>query len=338
MKLLVVEPLALTGHINSNQFFVKRFAEFSKVTLATYQSYHRHFSVDRTVSIGDALRPEGGSLRTRWLLARVLYKIRRSVDLDSFDATIFLCYEGLSLLLAWPRTHPTFVFEHNNPDGAEGSSIKALTYQLLPPAISHLTYFPHVSRHLERRYGRHAATIPRPYHVSYQASRNEVGPPSEGQQRILFAPSSGNRPDIVADLTRFAMENSNWRLLIKGNKPLAGHNFRVQAFFEDYHSHMARCHAVFFGGLYKYRGSGVIWEGLNYCKPVFMLDSGLARAMKRMYPGAIHVIDSVHNLNLQDVDYAALHQDHLRFLELHSAENISGRLATELKERIQIRE
>jgi hypothetical protein len=326
VNILVVEPLALSGHVKSNAYFLDVLSELGTVTFATQSSYHQHFDVERRIEIPERPSRAKSLIGIRVEQARALRHIRRSVDLASFDLTFFLCYEETVLPFFWPSDHRTYVFEHVNVDKVLRSRVKDFCFRRIGNNVTHLAYFKHTAEFITSAYGREAYKISRPFHRDYTPAPMEEVLAAQDQPKVIFAPSGGETDESVSGLVRLAEQGDKFRVVAKSRQDKTGPHHELRKYFDDYDAQMAGSDFVFFGGRYSYRGSGVVWEAFNFCKPAILLDCLLAREMKKLFPATINVVNDVSEIAALEIDYAGVYREHEAFLQAHSFESIKAEL------------
>lgn len=332
-KFLLIEPVGFQGHENFNSFFLKIFNILGQVTFIAPIGYLDACSVVSRINIPVSMGGYRTKFNARWSQVCVLRYILKKIDLDEYDAVIFLSYETISLSIVWPKNSKTFLFEHNNIDNFLCSRIKKFFYKNLSKKNVHFVFQDYIAQYLADTYGKSAICIPHPYYRTFDGAEHFLSENSslKFDYPVIFSPSSSTPDCIQNNLKKNAQKwRTQYYIIFKGNFEEKTVGYESRPFFENYDELMQRCDFVFLGARFCYRVSGVIYEALSYGCPVILFKSPFAMELQKEYPNMVFLISSVDDIQWLVVDKEKIMEDHTRFLHAHDFESICVRVAKAL--------
>ena len=318
MKLLVIEPMGIEGHIAFNKCILSILSSIGEVTFVSSPHYLKKIETNNVRQIPISYYSSKSKIGFRYKQILVLKKILKTIPINTFDNVIFLGYETISMSLSWPRKIRTFVFEHNNISNAQNSFIKMFFLKYLPRNIIHLTFMEHIAEYLRRISNREINVVPFPYCKTEGMLHSYTNQMQIKNKKIIFSPSSQTPESLIGKLITIIKDNHEYYLISKGSRVVKESNYEMKTHFDEYYSILNCATLVFIGGDYKYRISGVVYEAFTYCKPVVMLQNEYANELKKQFPGLVYIINNLEDIIQIKVDYELLMNSYNVFERAHS--------------------
>jgi hypothetical protein len=292
-------------------------------------------TVDHRIDIPEPLLRHRSRLGARWAQTRALNYILNKVQLDDYDASIFLAYETISFSLRWPKKQITFLFEHNNIENALGSLIKTFFYRRLSPNVVHLAFQNHIAEYIRDACGRNVVHVPHPHYrndVSDSGINSDTALSRRSEDRTIIFSPSGSTPSMIQDELKMFVSTTNGAhyAICKGKHAEKTDDWEVFPFFDNYEVLMRKCDMVFLGARHDYRVSGVAFEALSYGKAIALLDSPFARELNKSYPHLVFPIKTVGDILGLETNPEKMRGEHALFLREHSFDSVRANMIAAL--------
>jgi len=329
MRVLVVEPIG--AHKALAAFFLRCLSSASiEVTFVCPESF-LDFQEGRLCEIPKRLFRKKGKLGSRIDASLVLIFIQKSMELDTFDAILFLTYETITFSVFWPKNITTLVLEHNNLDNCLGSRVKEFFYSRLGDSVFHLTFETYISERIETKFGARVETILHPTICGVENSKNRtqlLQAQGVGEStKLIFSPSASTPERYTKALCSLSESaNGEFYFLAKGPNPRVGLNWKICRYFQNFDSLLAASDAAFLGKNYEYRVSGIVYEALGVGTHIIMPDCLFGRCMKKKYPTEISLYRKISDVRRVIQQLPKGQRPSSSFLEIHSKEEISKQL------------
>ncbi len=294
MRILLADPLGAVGHRAFNDKLAEVCSRFADVTYAAdAQSLD---SLNKQTKLNLLKLPHWSWLKLGKAFARLhqirkLTAIQHHLQRHTYDRVIFLAYETVSFAAAWNRNRACTLIHHNNLDELCRCPIRRHLFSGFSSPMQHFVFCDEFADMLRMKYGFSSQVIPHPYYHSSTdppVDTKTLAPPYR-----IYAPSRSGYKEHGPQLLELAHNFETIHVTLRGEHNGHGERFLMKTQFDDYHAQMQQADAIFCGGRYHYRVSGVAYEALALGKPVFLWDGPFANSLRRQFPSMVHTIQNV---------------------------------------------
>lgn len=333
MKIFAVDPIGANGHRNFNTSILQVLRNIGELTFVAPHGYLSDSSVTLRIDIPQSLTRYRSKIGARWSQIRVLKFILKKINLDDYDAVIFLAYETISFCLCWPRNKKAFVFDHNNIENSYRSHVKRAFYRNLSKTVCHFVFLPYIKEYIEQNTQRRVFLIPHPHYreeafKSPEKFLTSLTNKSDFPLKI-FSPSGSTPKNIQQQLKSFvSICSDKYYAICKDVLVEKSSAWETRDFFVDYEQYLSSCDMVFVGAKFMFRVSGVVYESLSYGKPVILFNSPFAMELRNENPGLVFVIKDINEIQKVNVDLSIVKKAHGEFLRRHSFDAILSKMET----------
>ena len=290
MKILYVDYMSPRGHEVFNRIHIDTLLSLgAQVSIVTKGGFMNQYCTDRgleIIKIPDSNKREKVTpLSVRVDYTKDLLWIKRNIDFSIYDYTIISSYEVISLFLARIK-EKLIIIDHNNVDELN-SSIKLFLTKHLPSYYTHIALNDYMmDRLLKLLPNLLVKYIPHGYLL---ASKIMQRPTMVGvDEKFIFCPVNRNYDvDLVNNIFNSKTFNDYLkknRIFLYVKSQLIGEskgNIRVLGKLDNDEYNFMLCKSVAvllpYGGDFKYRCSGILFECISRNTPVIATDKGALR-------------------------------------------------------------
>lgn len=310
-RILIVDPLSYSGHVNYNHGVIR--------SIAT--NYDYSVIVNKATSLGlqkkgipqdkfpyiypdswniDNLSKRMGKiwyhLAFRLFFIRVILYARKNVK--KYDSVIFTCIDVYSFaLVSWLFGRNCYVVDHGIGN-LPVSSIYRIGWKLINKKIQIIVLEQIIKEMVEKvlpnrtiHVVRHPLPSMSPLVVTHEIKNNEM---------LLFAPSGSNDEDFLHGLCNVKFERL--RVVARSNT-FEFKNDRVTIYKEylsneDYNNNLSNADFILlpYSDTYNYRVSAVLFEAMVLGKPVALLSNNTLREYGAIFSGKICLFSSLSEM------------------------------------------
>jgi hypothetical protein len=290
-KLYVVETKCPKGHLNLYRNLIKRYQNLGfEVVLVSNKRYISELKdvCDKyqIVSIEDSYR---NKITYRINQIKALYRSLKT--LPSGSKVLLLSYDTIAFsAVSFLFDLKITVLEHNNIDYLDKSIVKRIAYRIINRKVEHACFEKYICDYISSKYKKKSTVIQHP--LCWEIGIRVKNKPFN--KEYIFIPSAEVCLGFVKKLI-FAAEKLNISIVTKYHKDLVpSPNLIMEKYFENYSEIFNSALAIGVGVDYKYRVSGVFYEGVAAQKRIIMKDCLYSNKMKAKYKDIVNIISSAN--------------------------------------------
>lgn len=330
-SILVVDTVCEPGHDRFNRHIIQMLVTQFNVILYTSRGFARRLDIPGLKILTFNERRTNRLARLLWQYS-LTRKMLKYYSTTSSIACFVLAYETIPYSLATFRaSKPVFLFEHNNVDQLQSSTLKRYLYRAISNTTIHITLEKYIATYIRNEYGKVSRYI---NHPSYQLDEKPIDK-CQIQGPYIFCPNGTVEPYLVKTIEEYAKINSDYEFYFKGHGSSANEKIHHVPFYNNYDSMLKHATFVLSGVRYTYRVSGIVYESLCLGKFILLQSSKYAHELAKRFPKSIYTFGNLSELTklLQETPKSDTNNLEIReYRRRHSSEYIQKQLLSIMSE------